>query len=241
MSQAPTLTARIAGRPAARPRISTAFALVAFGFMGGCTNYDHVIVGSVPDDYRTAHPIIISEQDVKIDIPVGANDRGVTKLQRTALEGFLDNYDRKAAPPLQFLVPSGSLNDAAAMRAAEGMARIARKDGVPGSRISIASYQVPAAGVQAPIRVVYTRVKAATDRCGRWPDDLLDNSENKHYADFGCSYQHNLAAQVANPSDLIGPRKEGDVDAERRSKAISDYRTAQPDTFEPASGVDYTW
>ncbi|TIU72362.1 MAG: pilus assembly protein CpaD, partial [Mesorhizobium sp.] len=67
-------------------------------------------------------------------------------------------------------------------------------------------------------------VKAQTDRCGRWPEDLLQTSENKHYADFGCSYQNNLAAQMANPTDLLGPRKQSDIDAENRSAVIDVYR-----------------
>jgi pilus assembly protein CpaD len=52
----------------------------------------------------------------------------------------------------------------------------------------------------------------------------MQNTENKHYADFGCSYQRNLAAQIADPNDLIGPRKEGDVDAENRNNVINVYR-----------------
>jgi pilus assembly protein CpaD len=52
----------------------------------------------------------------------------------------------------------------------------------------------------------------------------LNNAENKHYADFGCSYQNNLAAQIANPADLIGPRKQTSIDAERRGQVIDDYR-----------------
>jgi len=53
---------------------------------------------------------------------------------------------------------------------------------------------------------------------------LLKTSENKHYADIGCSYQNNLAAQMANPNDLLGPRKQSDIDAENRSKVIDVYR-----------------
>jgi pilus assembly protein CpaD len=67
-------------------------------------------------------------------------------------------------------------------------------------------------------------VKAQTDKCGRWPEDLLETSENKHYADFGCSYQNNLAAQMANPADLIGPRKQTPIDAANRSAVIDVYR-----------------
>ncbi len=86
------------------------------------------------------------------------------------------------------------------------------------------AYQAGGADISAPIRVSFTAVKAHTDRCGRWPDDLTDTSENKHYADFGCSYQNNLAAQVANPADLIGPRKQTPIDAENRSGVIDLYR-----------------
>ena len=57
----------------------------------------------------------------------------------------------------------------------------------------------------------------------------VDNAENKHYADFGCSYQNNLAAQIANPADLLGPRKLTEVDAEKRGVVIDEYRKRHPD------------
>ena len=71
----------------------------------------------------------------------------------------------------------------------------------------IASYQASPQEASAPVRVSFAAMRAQTDKCGRWPDDLLQTSENKHYANFGCSYQNNLAAQIANPADLLGPRK----------------------------------
>ena len=83
-----------------------------------------------------------------------------------------------------------------------------RSRGVPESRIMMSSYQAPSVDVSAPVRVSYTAMRAQTNKCGRWPDDLMNNSENKHYANFGCSYQNNLAAQIANPADLLGPRKQ---------------------------------
>ena len=68
-------------------------------------------------------------------------------------------------------------------------------------------------------------MQAQTNKCGRWPENLLPTPENKHYADFGCSYQNNLAAQMDNPADLIGPRKQSDIDAENRGAVIDIYRT----------------
>src|SRR5690606_35403273 len=222
MSDATILLDRRAAVNAA-PRSGTRSALyplaaaVGVLLLSGCmAGRDHVIVGSVPDDYRTAHPIVIAEKQQVTDIPVAAGDRGMTRSQAEQLAGFLSGYDRSAAPAVQMLLPVGSANQRAAERASSGLARVARANGVAANSLSILSYQAEGADTQPPIRVVYSRVTASAGPCGRWPDDLMKNSENKHHADFGCSMQKNIAAQVANPADLIGPRKMGDVDAERR-------------------------
>jgi pilus assembly protein CpaD len=215
-------------------------AALGLSLLSGCVGQDHVIVGAVPDDYRTSHPIVISEKEQVTDIPVGAADRGMTRSQREQLQGFLSSYDRSAASVVQILLPQGSANEAAARRAAAGLAEVARSAGVPRGRITILSYHVNAPDSQPPVRVSYSKVVASAGACGRWPDDLMKNSENKHYADFGCSYQRNLAAQVANPNDLIGPRKQGDIDATNRNDVINVYRARgiSPE-FRASSEVKY--
>jgi pilus assembly protein CpaD len=45
--------------------------------------------------------------------------------------------------------------------------------------------------------------------------------------DFGCSNQHNLAAMVSDPRDLITPRGMGPSDATRRETVIGTYEKAQ--------------
>ena len=227
--------------PARMARLALPMLAVAVAaLLSGCANRDSITVGSVPDDYRTNHPIVLSQQDQKIDLPVGAGDRGMTKSQRETLLGFLDGYDRSAAPVLTIAVPSGSGNEVAARSAARDFARVAAASGISRNRISMLSYQAGGADISAPIRVSYTSVKAHTDRCGRWPGDLADTSENKHYADFGCSYQNNLAAQVANPADLLGPRKQTTIDAENRGAVIDLYRKrGVSDEFLGNSEVNY--
>jgi pilus assembly protein CpaD len=199
-------------------------AVAAIGLLSGCANRDSVTVGSIPDDYRTNHPIVISEKEEKIDLPVGAGDRGMTQMQRATLLGFLDGYDKSAAPAMSILVPVGSANEIAAAAAGRDFARLAVKNGVRANRIAVVSYQAGSSETSAPVRVSYARLRAHTDKCGRWPEDMLEGTENKHYANFGCSYQNNLAAQLANPADLLGPRKQTAIDAENRSRVIGDYR-----------------
>jgi pilus assembly protein CpaD len=215
-------------------------AVAAVTLLAGCANRDSVSVGSIPDDYRTNHPIVISEKDQKLDLPVGASDRGMTRSQRQTLLGFLDGYDKSAAPVLTILVPSGSANEIAAAKAGHEFGRLAVASGIRSNRVSVTSYQASSAEMSSPVRVVYTTIRAQTDKCGRWPEDLLSNSENKHYADFGCSYQNNLAAQMANPADLLGPRKTTDIDAENRSKVIDTYRAREISSeFRGQSEVNY--
>lgn len=205
-------------------KLVPAVAIALAALLSGCANRDSITVGSVPDDYRTNHPIMIAEKNQKIDIPVGAGDRGMTGYQRDTLLGFLDGYDKSAAPALTIAIPLGSANEAAALVAGRDFARVAAASGVNRKRIVMTSYQSASAEASAPVRVSFVAVRAQTDKCGRWPEDLLQTSDNRHYADFGCSYQNNLAAQMANPSDLLGPRKMTDIDAENRGKVIDVYR-----------------
>ena len=212
---------------------ATILALAATSLLAGCANRHSVHVGSVPDDYRTNHPIVIGEKERVLDVAVGASDRGATKSQKAAIVGFLHNYDKTAAPVVSIMVPSGSSNAVAASAAADDFARVARQDGVPDSRIVITAYQAGSAEVAAPVRISYASIAAQTDKCGRWPDDITASArDNKHWANFGCSYQNNLAAQIANPNDLLVPRKPSEIDAENRSGVIDDYRDT-PDGWAP--------
>lgn len=204
----------------------SAVAAIALALLSGCaaSRTDSVVVGAIPDDYRTNHPISIAEREETIDIPVSSRSRQLSPQQRALLDGFMQGYDRTSASTVKILVPAGSANEIAAVDVASDMAALMRRRGVDGRNIAILSYRADVGETAAPIRVTYTALRASTGRCGRWPGDLNDNAENRHYANFGCSYQNNLAAQVANPADFLGPRRSGDIDAENRAEAIGRYQ-----------------
>jgi type IV pilus biogenesis protein CpaD/CtpE len=66
-------------------------------------------------------------------------------------------------------------------------------------------------------------------QCGQWPEDLgvapgNSSALNRPNWNHGCATQHNLAAIVANPNDLLHPRAEGQSDAARRQTVIARYR-----------------
>ncbi|MEJ6781828.1 CpaD family pilus assembly protein [Aminobacter sp. Piv2-1] len=241
MSQAVFVATRATGQSQAASRfLRPLLAAAAVALVAGCASRDSITVGSIPDDYRTNHPIVIAEKNQTLDIPVGIYDRGISKGQKLTFEGFLDGYDRRNAPPLRILVPAGAANDGAANAAAKALTRVAIVSGVPKNRITISSYQATYADAPSPVRVSYVAMRAQTGRCGSWPEDVLNTAENKHYANFGCSYQNNLAAQIANPADLLGPRKPSEIDAENRSAVIDAYRARKiPGEFVDNSEVNY--
>lgn len=195
--------------------------LFAVLLLAGCANTHHVTVGALPDDYRTNHPITIQEREKTADIPVSRNDENLSLTQRSIVQNAVDGYRRQGSGMIFILLPEGSANQTAAYRISMDIATILRKGGVLASNIGTQSYQVNNPQISAPVRISYFAMTAGTDACGRWPEDMLSTAENKHYANFGCATQANLAAQIANPADLLGPRATAPLNGTRNDRVIS--------------------
>ena len=58
----------------------------------------------------------------------------------------------------------------------------------------------------------------------------LETWQNRPYWNLGCAYQANLAAQVADPIDLVRARPEDRLDTARRMNAIEKLRKGQDPT-----------
>jgi pilus assembly protein CpaD len=209
-------------------------------FLPGCgtwfENRHHIEVGSIPDDYRTNHPISISEQEEHLDVVVGASDKGISIAQRQVIQGFVAQYMANGSGPVQIMLPANGVNSAAARRVQPDIVAALRKGGVSSGHIVTASYAPPTSDGAHPVRIAYRALAASTTPCGKWPEDLTKNAENKHFANFGCSYQNNMAAMIANPADLLGPRATTQVDPTKRGAVIGEYQKPP----RPASSeVDY--
>ena len=205
-----------------RPFVVAGLAAV---LLSGCANRHRVIVGSIPDDYRTRHPIVNNEQEHTFDIPVASGDRKLTQSLRESVRGASGRYHSMASGSVRVMVPVGSPNAGAASLLSREVVDILASDGVPRNRIITTSY--PAASPQdaAPIRISFLATTASAGPCGEWPEDMLANpDQNRNYHNFGCSSQANLAAQIENPADLLGPRGSSPIDAERRANVVEAYR-----------------
>lgn len=212
-----------------RWRIAAAAAvMVCAAGLTGCNWTRHEIVGAVPDDYRTRHPIVLDEDLAVLDVPVGPGGSRLAPESYANVMAFGDRFRRSGSPVIAIVTPRGSPNAQAAQRGAGEIQAAFASAGIPPQAISIRSYAATSRDTSAPIRLAYSRVVARTGQCGQWPDQVSDNPENRNYHNFGCATQQNLAAIVENPLDLAYPRASAPPDAERRGRVLEQYRQGNP-------------
>ena len=94
--------------------------------------------------------------------------------------------------------------------------------GVSRDRILVSNHDAPNGDFRVELN--YVSYLAHSQPCGNWSEDLdytLDNGTPKN---FGCAVQQNVAAQVADPRDLAGPRPMDDANATRRTTVVGKYQ-----------------
>ena len=220
-------------------RLALGGALLATAGCGGqIANMDDRSTGSVPRDFRERHPIVISDQTRVLDVPVGLGDGALPGGTRETILGFLARYRAESEGVIQISRPTGAGNEAAAAAASSETAELLELAGVTPGLIVRTTYDVQGAA-SAPVRLAYTAVRSqVAGGCGHWPEDLASpelNHDNRNYHNFGCATQNNLAAQIANPTDLLHPRARTPIDAQRAANAIQDYQD-NGNTVSPARG-----
>lgn len=190
---------------------------------------DRVTTSSVPgsNDYRTAHPITLAEVQHTLDVPIGTGERKMTTPLRDLVRGFAQDYLALSKSTVSIAVPTTSANAGAAHNIKGEIRKVLVEAGVKSNHIVLTSYDPADASASAPVRLTFVAVTAITGDCGQWPSDLFGPTirDNTNWENFGCATQQNLAAQIANPADLVGPRGMTPIDAQRRAEVISIYRS----------------
>ena len=173
------------------------------------------VAGWTAVDARQRHPIIVSEQPANLSVRVARGSMGLTPQQRAQVADFINRYSARDAGNgrIMVAVPSGSANEVAAMHAVADLRHIVRDFGISDANVSIQPYR---AGGDAPLRIGYARFVAEAPECGDWSTNLAEDPRNVPYPNFGCATQRNLAVQVSNPADLLGPRTMQPGSTERR-------------------------
>ncbi len=195
-------------------RLARAAALLVAVPLAACSSggADRIVATSIQnEDFRARHPIELASSRATLDvIPLCSWRRARRALQepdQAVRVGIRANRLRRDR--------SGRCRraDPARPRRARPCPRCAPRS-PPAARAAtwrLSSYPIADPSVAAPIRLSYATVIARTrTRCGQWPNDLASGSstedwENKPYWNFGCANQQMIAAQTADPRDLLSP------------------------------------
>eukprot|EP01035_Chromulina_nebulosa_P040691 gene40691-55023_t len=131
-----TSPARLAG---------TASVVLLAALLGACgtARPDQQTTSSIPDDYRTRHPITVAEVEHTLDVPIGADEHGLTHATRDLIKGFAQDYEVTSKSTIRIAIPMNAANSAAASSLRNMVRRALTDNGVPANRVVLTSYQSP--------------------------------------------------------------------------------------------------
>ena len=167
------------------------------------------------------HPITVEPHYTEIGFAVPAPSAGLTPTDAARFGAFVADFLEKGNGAISVSVPDGPEAPDAISYFGEKLASL----GVPRARILVGTH---AAADQPNVKLGYMGYTAQVADCGDWSKSVVDTGSNEPMPNFGCATQHNIAAQVSDPRDLVTPRPATDADAARRAVALGNYEKGKP-------------
>jgi pilus assembly protein CpaD len=97
--------------------------------------------------------------------------------------------------------------------------------GVPPERIQMAAYHAP--DPRAPVLAGFETAQAVVPDCAAEPRNLGLRFSNQSSGGFGCAITANMAAQIADPRDILGARPMTPADSGRAAVVFDAYRKGE--------------
>jgi pilus assembly protein CpaD len=206
-------------------RLST-IAVLGLGLSACASSMKPTQKAFAPDEHDLRHPIKLTQAPRHLD--VFATGHGLDRRQLQDVQGFAREYAANGQGPLTAAVPQGPSGHYTLSSIRHALASAGVR--VP---LQVVPYPADPAMGAAPVRLTFHRLQAkVASKCGLWPEDLASGGStaswhNRPYHNLGCAYQTMIAAQVANPLDLVRPRLEGPIDVAKRTKDIEALRKGE--------------
>lgn len=193
--------------------------IIAGAGLSGCHSHGRhherdLHTGSIYKFAHSNHPIKVGRGTLAMSISVGRKDTKLTPHKRDELQMFLHYYRDQGAGYLRVEMPRNE-------RARAGLENIVHEMQGEFEKMSIGTESVRVTKYNSRdafpvIRLSFERHVAHGPDCDGWNQNLADDANNDNSDYWGCATQNNLAAMVANPRDLKGPRGWSPRDARRR-------------------------
>lgn len=157
-------------------------------------------------------------------IALAVHDGGLSANQQAALNDLVGRYLTSGVGHVRVEGPSG--DDEAAARQTWAVRSALQSAGLPAERIMVASYAAP--NPRAPVLAGFETVRAVIPNCAAEPRALEGRFSNEASGGLGCAINANLAAQIADPRDIVGHRPISPADSGRAAVVFDNYRRGEP-------------
>ena len=167
-------------------------------------------------------PITVEPQVATLAIQVDGDLRALARGEDARIAMFAERWKTRGQGLLNVATPGGRPADAGAMTQ---LKKVLAANGVERSAVKFSTYNPASGDTQAPITLSFVAFAATATECSHeWPENLAFNPRNVPRAEFGCTTQHNFAAVIADPHDLIEPRTSEPAEATRRTVVMEKYQ-----------------
>ena len=156
-------------------------------------------------------------------IALAVHDQGLSSNQHTALRDLAARYGASGAGHVRIESPAG--DDPVAVEQAYAVRTFLQAVGVPGDRIQMAAYAAP--DPRAPVLAGFETLRASVPDCASEPRNMSGRVSNQSSGGFGCAITANMAAQIADPRDILAARPMTPADSGRAAVVFDNYRRGQ--------------
>lgn len=201
-------------------RLLTSAALLALGLSAGaCGPVTNGLSPHYNPSISSVNQPVVQRTDYVLDVTSTA--KGVPASEQDRLSDWFASLQLGYGDSVSVDEPAGYAN----ARSRTDVAKVAASYGL----LLNEAVPVTAGAVQpGSVRVVVSRTAASVPGCPQWNGEEV-GARLRTMPNYGCATNSNLAAMIADPSDLVLGRSGNDAgDASTATKAIKTYRDKQP-------------
>ena len=203
-------------------RVASLLAVLAAGSCASPAN-----TGNLMDDPIANHPITVEPNYHALRVGFSGTDAGLMPDDSQKFDAFVADYIQHGNGAISVSAPAGRDASVAIEYFGERLAAA----GIPREKILVGTKDSP----DGKVEIGFIGYQASAGSCGDWSANLSFTLDNQVSPNLGCAVQHNIAAQVADPRDLIAPRAMGSGDAARRAFVYDNYKQGKPTGAEHSS------
>lgn len=212
-----------------RLTIITAAILTASTVLSGCQSREKTKDPIIPTSYYQGttldrNAIGVRGQSEVLEVDLNAMDSQLRQVQLARIEAFLARYNRVGQGPLIMSMPKNFANQSLAVKATAEARDLAWNSGVEYDQIVGSAYDA-GGSADAPLILVFQSFDAVAPDCPQHSEtNFTDARSNNDLPTLGCVVRTNMAAMIAEPSDLLGQRDLEDGDLARRVTQLEAWR-----------------